>query len=111
MKKLDGMGRLTIPKEMRASYNLNPNTEVQIIDNGNGLLVIPADTPYTISQSEMDTLRKLYLMLQDSGFLDEYFTEKLSKITKESESKCDTCGSKMFLTKDNTYKCYKCGDE
>lgn len=108
MKRLDSMGRLTIPKEIRATYNFNPNTEVQIIDNGNGLLVIPVDMPYIITQSDMETLRKLYLMLQESGILDDYFTEKLSKITKETDSKCDTCGNKMFLTSDNTYKCYKC---
>ena len=108
MRRIDNVGRLTLPIEIRKNYNITEDTDLQILDNGNGIVVFPASRPYTITQSDMKTLRKLYIMLNDSGFLDEEYKQKLSKITKETDTKCATCGSNMFLTNDNTYKCYKC---
>ena len=108
MRKLDYLGRVCIPKEIRTNYNINENTELQIIDNGNGILILPANKPYTLSAKSMDTLRKLYLMLKESGLLDSEYAEKLSKITKETDVKCNDCNTNMFLMSDNTYKCYKC---
>ena len=108
MKKIDSIGRVTIPKDIREFYKITDATDVQIIDNGNGILIIPSNRPYTITQNDMKTLRKLYIMLNESGLLDDEYSQKLAKITKETDSKCATCGSKMFLTNDNTYKCYKC---
>ena len=108
MRRIDILGRLCIPKEIREKYKITENTDLQIIDNGDGIIIYPSSKPYTISQKDMETLRKLYLMLDESGFLDDDYKQKLAKITKESDSKCATCGNKMFLTNDNTYKCYKC---
>ena len=108
MRKVDDLGRVCIPIDIRKRYNINENTDLQIIDNGNGIIIYPADRPYLISNNDMETLRKLYIMLKDSGLLDDDYSEKLSKITKESDTKCADCGSNMFLMSDNTYKCYKC---
>lgn len=108
MRTLDSAGRICIPKDLRAAYNLTENTDIQIIDNGNGIILIPANRPYTITSSDMDALRRLYLMLNESGFLDSEYQEKLSKITRETDMKCQTCETNMFLTNENTYKCYKC---
>ena len=108
MRKLDSLGRICIPKEIRMNYNINEGTDLQIIDNGNGILILPANRPYSLSSNNMDTLRELYLMLKESGLLDSEYTEKLSKITKESDVKCKDCNTNMFLMSDNTYKCYKC---
>lgn len=108
MRKLDSVGRITLPVDIRKQYNIDENTDLQIIDNGNGILIIPANKPYIISENNMETLRKIYVMLKESGLIDSEYEEKLAKITKETDSKCATCGNKMFLAADNTYRCYKC---
>lgn len=108
MRRIDHLGRVTIPADIRKHYNINRETDLQILDNGNSIIIIPSTRPYTITQNDMKTLRKLYIMLNESGFLDDEYSQKLAKITKETDSKCATCGSNMFLTNDNTYKCYKC---
>lgn len=108
MRSIDDVGRVCIPKNLREIYNLTGNTDLQITDNGNGILLSPAQKNYIISNENMKTLRKVYLMLKDSGFLDDEYKEKLSKITKETNVKCETCGENMFLTNDNVYECYKC---
>ena len=108
MRRIDSIGRVTIPADIRNNYNITKNTDLQVIDNGNGILILPSNRPYLISQTDMDALRKLYIMLNNAGLLDDDYAYKLSKITKETDSLCATCGNKMFLTTDNTYKCYKC---
>ena len=108
MRKIDSLGRVCIPKEIRNAYNIDQNTDLQILDNGNGIIILPSSRPFIISNNDMETLRKLYVMLKESGLIDDEYSHKLAKITKETDSKCATCGSNMFLTNDNTYKCYKC---
>lgn len=108
MRKLDSMGRICIPKNIREAYNITENTDLQVIDNGNGILVIPSNRPYILTTNNMDTLREVYLQLKESGLLDNDYIGKLSKMTKETDMKCPECKSKMFLLSDNTYKCYKC---
>ena len=111
MRRLDNAGRVCIPKDIRNNYKINSNTELQIIDNGNGILIIPESRPYILTNRNMDDLRNLYLMLKDSGLLDEENISKLAKMTRESDVACSDCGSKMFLLTNNTYKCYKCNKE
>lgn len=108
MKKIDNLGRVVLPKVLREAYNIDRSTDLQVLDSGNGILILPSDKPYTLSPSNMDTLRKLYIMLKESGLLDDEYMAKLSKITKETDAKCDNCKSFMFLMNNNTYKCYKC---
>ncbi len=108
MRKIDSSGRVSLPIDIRNHYNITQDTDLQVLDNGNGIIIIPSSRPYVLTQNDMKTLRKLYLMLDESGFLDEEYKQKLSKITKETDVKCATCKSNMFLTNDNTYKCYKC---
>lgn len=108
MRKVDSLGRVCLPIDIRKAYNITEDTDLQILDNGNGIVIFPASRPYTITHNNMDTLRRLYIMLRDSGLLDDEYTEKLSKITKESDKKCANCGNNMFLMTDNSYKCYKC---
>lgn len=108
MRRIDSVGRVSLPVEVRKAYNITKETDLQILDNGNGIIIYPSNRPYTITQNDMNTLRELYLILKDSGFLDDEASQKLAKITKETDTKCATCGNKMFLTNDNTYKCYNC---
>ena len=108
MKKIDSLGRLVIPIDIRKAYNITEDTDLQVLDNGNGIIIYPSSRPYTISKNDMEVLRKLYIMLNNAGLLDDDYIYKLAKITRETDEKCATCGNKMFLTTDNTYKCYRC---
>ena len=109
MYKISRLGRIILPQNLRVKYGINNmDAPIEIIDTDNGILIKPKEDRYVINDSEMTALRKLYIMLKDSGILDDYTEEVLSKITRESESVCENCKNKLFLTNDNTLKCYKC---
>ena len=108
---IDSVGRVQIPKELRTKYNLENGSKYKITECNNYLKIEPYKEIYTINEDDMLVLRKLYLMLSESDFLDNFYETRLSEITRKSQNKCDKCNSPLFLTKDNTYKCFKCGDE
>lgn len=108
MKKVDNIGRITIPKDLRTKYNLETGMNYEIIEESDSLTIKPLNKNFTISNEDMKALRKMYIMLSDSGILDAYYDEILARITKKSESKCSECGAYLFLTNENTYKCFKC---
>lgn len=111
MKKIiDNVGRITLPKDVRDKYNLNPGANYNLIEEDSYIRLEPLNKLYSITNEDMKALRKLYLMLSDSDYLDDYYDTILSKITKRSEIKCDKCNNYLFLTSDNTYKCFKCGE-
>lgn len=107
MNRIDRLGRLGIPQGLRVKYDLNNGGEiVDIIDNENGILIKPRKHLYTLNEQQMTNLRRLYLMLSNSGLIDSEYALKLANITRMSESVCAKCGSKLFLNNDNTLKCY-----
>ena len=108
---IDGGGRIQIPKDLRHKYNLEKGSSYNILECDGYIKIEPSVSVHTIKDDEMTVLRKLYLMLLENNLLDEYYNLMLSNITKKTESKCPECKSPLFLNKDNTYKCYKCGDE
>lgn len=108
MKTMDSLGRLTIPKEVRSKLDIKGDCDFQILAEDDYIKLVPANKKHNISDKDMTTLRKLYIMLKKSGLLDNYYTEELARITKQSESKCSNCGENMFLTTDNTFKCFNC---
>lgn len=111
MKKLvDSAGRVQLPKDLRDKYNLNTGAEYSLVAEDTYIKLEPVNKLFTIDNEDMKVLRKLYLMLADNGLLDDYYDTILSKITKRSEIKCDKCNNYLFLTTDNTYKCFKCGE-
>ena len=108
MQKVDCVGRVTIPKNLRKDFNLNEGNDCDIIPTDNGVLIVPKISTYSVGVEDMNALRKLYIMLKNSGFIDDYYDEILSKITKKTEINCTECGENLFLTTDNSYKCFKC---
>ena len=111
MKRLvDSAGRVQLSKELREKYNLKIGSSYNLIEEENYIRLEPANKLFTIDNEDMKVLRNLYLMLADNGLLDDYYDTILSKITKRSEIKCDKCNNYLFLTTDNTYKCFKCGE-
>lgn len=43
-KKMDNLGRVVIPKDMREHYNLYPNELVKVVPTENGILLISERT-------------------------------------------------------------------
>jgi AbrB family looped-hinge helix DNA binding protein len=107
---VDTNGRIQIPKETREGCGLESGTRYRIIEHSDYLEIRPDKELYTITSEEMKSLRKLYLMLSKNDFLDTYYETLLASITRKADVKCEHCGNYMFLTKDNTYKCFECGD-
>lgn len=109
MAKMDVLGRVGVPQALRKRYGINEaKTEVEITDNGDGILIKPKKDVYTLTAIDMKTIREVYIMLKEYNLLDSYNDEVLSRVTKKSESVCSKCGSNLFLNNDNTLKCYKC---
>ena len=108
MKLLDSNYRIAIPSEIRKKYNIKPGDALDVVDTGNNIVIRAYTKMYEIDETEMEHLRKLYVMLKSSGMLDDFYIAMLSKITQEVDNKCVVCGENMFLTASNSYKCYKC---
>ena len=108
MQKIDNIGRITIPKNLRDNCNLEKGTECELVATNEGILIMSKNKNYSVGSVDMDALRKLYIMLKNSGFIDDYYDEILSRITRKTDSKCTKCGEHLFLTNDNNYKCFNC---
>jgi AbrB family looped-hinge helix DNA binding protein len=108
MALLDAVNRVTIPKHLRDKYNLKAGEHYRLYDNGKTIEIIPEKQTYEILETDMTELRKLYLMLENSGLLDEYYDRILAGITKKSELKCEKCGNNLFYVDENTCKCFIC---
>jgi len=52
-RKLDDLGRITIPKELRTFYNLNEGQEVAIVDTDEGVLI------FNPNKKQESTLKEL----------------------------------------------------
>lgn len=108
MRRVDSVGRVIIPKDIRKELNLNTGSGYELIKEEDSIRIIPTESAFKVYNEDMKALRKMYLMLEESGMLDSYYDEILSRITKRTDIKCETCGANLFLNKDNTYKCFKC---
>lgn len=108
MKKVDSAGRIVLPKDIRESYNLDVGQEFTLVECEDYLKIMPLQVKFEIANEDMKVLRKLYLMLYESGLMDDYYDEVLSRITKKTENKCEKCKKPLFLTTDNNYKCFNC---
>lgn len=60
---IDKAGRIVVPKEFRQRLGLRPNTELEIVDHPNGLLLRPVES--------RPSLVKLNGMLVHQGRLEE----------------------------------------
>jgi AbrB family looped-hinge helix DNA binding protein len=41
---IDKVGRIVVPKELRQRFGLRPNTELEIVDHPNGILLRPLES-------------------------------------------------------------------
>lgn len=110
MKKLDTVGRITLPKEMRDRNNFKTDDLFEIYERGDEIILKPMKKNYTISESQMSIIRKLYSMLKDTDLLEDSELSTLKEICRITDSSCPTCGELLYISNDNTYKCMKCGE-
>lgn len=110
MKKLDSIGRITLPKEMRERNGFKTDDLFEIYERGDEIVLKPMKLNYSISDSQMLVLRKLFLMVKDIDLLDDNELNILKEVCKCTDMTCPNCKEPLFITSDNTYKCMKCGE-
>ena len=111
MKKLDTVGRITLPKEMRDRNNFKADDLFEIYERGDEIILKPMKKNYTISENQMFVVRKLFSMDKDTDLLEDSELATLKEICKFTDIICPKCGEPLYLANDNSYKCLKCGEE
>ena len=109
MKKLDGIGRITIPKEIRDRNGYKTDDLFEVYERGDEIILRPMKTNYSISEQQMTLVRKLYDIVKDTEVLDDSELITLKELCKITNTPCPNCGELLYLTSDNSYKCMKCG--
>lgn len=110
MKKLDSIGRIVIPKEIRIRNGFKTDDLFEIYERGDEVVIKAMKKTYTVNEFQMSILRKLYMMIKDTDILEESEITTLKEICGFTEISCPKCGEFLYLTADNTYKCMKCGE-
>lgn len=108
MKKLDTVGRITLPKEMRERNGFKPDDLFEVFERGDEIILKPMKKDYRISESQMSVIRKLYNMMKDADILEESEIMTLKEICKFTDVLCPKCNENLYLTSDNSYKCMNC---
>lgn len=110
MKKLDTVGRITLPKEMRERNGFKTDDMFEIYERGDEIVLKPMKQNYTVTELQMTIIRKLYSMVKDTDLLEESELGTLKETCKCTDTPCPVCGEPLFLMSDNRYKCMKCGE-
>lgn len=106
MKKLDDLGRITLPVSLRKKYNLVGNVTFE--ENERGILIKRAEDTYFINDEEMYCLRKIYNMLKINDLLDENEDLILKNITKATGKVCPNCEKMLFKFASGVVRCLDC---
>lgn len=104
MKRIDELGRITIPKKIRDKHNFD---NVEIIETEDGILIKTLEEHYELKDYQLDLLRKLYFTIKDSMILEDTELEELKEICRVSNVKCPNCKEDMIVD-NGSYKCIKC---
>ena len=110
MKRLDSIGRITLPKEMRERNGFKTDDLFEIYERGDEVVLKPLRTNYSVSETQMHIFRKLYNVVKDTDILDESELIMLKEACKITDALCPKCNEPLYLTSDNAYKCMNCGD-
>ncbi len=110
MKKLDSIGRITLPKEIRDRNGFKQDDMFEIYERGDEVILRPFKSNYSINEEQMDVIRKFYNMVKDTDLLEENELDVLKDVCKCTDTVCPKCKAPLFLTKENTYKCISCGE-
>ena len=61
MRKIDSVGRVMLPKDIRENLNITENTNLKLEVCEGYLKIIPTEYMYKISSIDMVELRKIYI--------------------------------------------------
>lgn len=106
MKRIDEMGRVTIPKKLREKYNFD---NIELVETNEGILIKAFETEYVLKDYQIELLRKLYFTIKDSFILEDSDLKELKEICRISNVKCPNCKEDMIID-NGSYKCIKCGE-
>lgn len=53
MRKVDNLGRIVIPKELRRKYGLGEGVDISFEDSGDGILVRPSGNPCNMCRKQL----------------------------------------------------------
>lgn len=111
MIRVDSVGRVLLPKKIRERYNLKENTELNVVEGNNELILQFAEKKYLVNELQMEVIRELYIIANDTMLLDDTKLKVLAEICGASNATCPNCGNPMFLTSEDSYKCIKCSEK
>ena len=109
MKEMDINGRVTIPKTIRERNGFNASDMFEFYETSDGIVMKPVKNLYKIDDEQMSVLRNLYVMIKDTGLIDDTEVAIFKEICKFTDTPCPNCGEPLYLTANNSYKCMKCG--
>ena len=61
MRKIDNLGRIVIPKELRKKYGLGEGVDISFEDLGDGIKVCPSDGSCVLCHSSLRDKSKMHL--------------------------------------------------
>ena len=61
MRKVDNLGRIVIPKDLRKKYGLEVGAELSFEDSGDGILVKVSDKTCKLCGKELDEVGEIQL--------------------------------------------------
>ena len=61
MRRVDKLGRIVIPSELRRKYGLTEGAKIQFLDEGDGITVKPSDDLCKLCRSRIEDRRRLPL--------------------------------------------------
>ena len=83
MKKVDNLGRILIPKELRAKYGLNEGAEIEFLDVGEGVAVRALDPLCRICRGEISK------RAPSSPYVTDALPRRQGAIAKEDKKGAD----------------------
>ena len=110
MRKIDSVSRVVLPKELKDTYGLQCGDPIEIVDNGNGILVKPIKSVYTINETQLSVLRTIYFLLKDSTVLSDEQLDVMRDVCKITNTVCPMCGEELCIGDSGSYICFSCAN-
>lgn len=80
IRKIDDLGRLVIPRDIRKKFNLTENNPLEVSVSDDSIII----KKYDRTESAREVIHNAFLLISDDEFLSE--TDKDFILTKLSES-------------------------
>lgn len=108
MRKVDNIGRIGLPKELRERRGIKEGDIFDIIEQGNDIILRGVAPTYSITESQMELLRNIYMMAKETFIFEDDTLYALREICRFTDNTCVECGSELYIDATNRYVCPKC---